>query len=738
MRVRSLLLGCVSVLSLAGVSAAQVQSAGNSAGAEKVETVVVTASKTGAQSVLTAPLSVQVLSGEELKDKHITDVHDLITTAVPGASEEEQIGVFIRDYALRGSGAGGGIGDPMIGYYIDDTAWSVPNSQQAPALRLIDIDRVEVLRGPYGTLYGQGAMGGIMIFHTRNPNLDHMTVDADVSIAGMQNAGGLNRTAEGAISIPLIDGKLALRVSGGYDYLAGWASVYSDDPVTGPPTTLVARHANDVTQDDIRAVLLWQPNDKFSARLQFMTFGGYQHYSTQIQSVSPAFLSGYGDFKGYEYAHSHLYSATLQYDFDFATLTSSSSYMRTGGEDLYALFPFASLDQGGAKQGLSYRPGNYNAQEELRLASATGGPLHWVVGMFYQDARSNYWFKIPAFAYNTQTTITTRNWSTYGEVSYDLFGGKLVPLVGLRYFTDDRSFNTNNNPGNPGATIVTGGTKPSVSTWRVNLSYHPSDDLTVYFNTGTGFRSPIMQSAVQVVALHGVGIDGQLALKPDSDISYELGVKGKLADLNMDFAANVYWLAYKNFQVGVQTATVAAFANLGTARTEGVDLQLNWYPVDGLTFGFTGNLNRSVYGQVDPSVAAAAGGAFIAKPGGQMLNTPGYSARFDAGYVKEIGDGYTFHVNADAVPMAKRINQLGIYSAAFTMFDGAIGVSYGKYDFELFGQNLTDERGPYYIRALSATNPPAGYNPGVGTGPKNMLVGPNPRTIGIRASLNMD
>ena len=724
MRVRSLLLGCVSVLSLAGVSAAQVQSAGNSAGAEKVETVVVTASKTGEQSVLTAPISVQVLSGEELKAKHITDVHDLITTAVPGASEEEQIGIFIRDYALRGSGAGGGIGDPMIGYYIDDTAWSVPNSQMGPALRLVDIDRVEVLRGPYGTLYGQGAMGGIMIFHTRNPNLDHMTVDADASLAGMQNAGGLNYTTEGAISIPLIEGSLALRISGGYDYQAGYASVYSGD-ATGTP---VARHANDVKQEDLRAVLLWQPNDKFSARLQFMTFGGYQHYSTQLQSVSPAALTNWGDIKGYEYAHSHLYSATLQYDFDFATLTSASSYLRTGGEDLYALYPTVGLDQGGAKQGLPYRPGTYNAQEELRLASATGGPLHWVVGMFYQDARSNYWFKIPAFAYNTQTTINTRNWSTYGEVSYDLFGGKLVPLVGLRYFTDDRSFNTNDNPGSSTANVVTGSTKPSVATWRVNLSYHPSDDMTVYFNSGTGFRSPIMQSAVQVVALNSVGIDGQLALKPDSDISYELGIKGRLANFNMDYSANVYWLAYKNFQVGVQTPTVSAFANLGTARTEGADLQLNWYPIDGLTLGFTGNINRSVYGKVDPQVANYAGGAVIA-PGKQMLNTPGYSARFDIGYETKIGDGYTLHTNASATPMAKRKDQFAEYSAAFTLFNAAVGVSVGKYDFELFGENLSDERGPYYVRTAE--------DPAVAS-PKVMEVGPNPRTIGIRASLKMD
>jgi outer membrane receptor protein involved in Fe transport len=272
---------------------------------------------------------------------------------------------------------------------------------------------------------------------------------------------------------------------------------------------------------------------------------------------------------------------------------------------------------------------------------------------------------------------------------------------------------------------VKGSTKPGVSTWRVNLSYHPINDMTVYFNAGTGFRSPIMQSAVQVAALNGVGINGQLALKPDSNISYELGIKGRLASLNMDYSANVYWLAYKNFQTGVQTPTVAAFANLGTARTEGVDLQLNWYPVDGLTLGVTGNINRSVYGQVDPNVAAASGGTFIAHPGGQMLNTPGYSARFDVGYETDIGNGYKLHTNAAAIPTAKRINQYGEYSTPFTLFNAGIGVSFGKYNVELFGENLSDARGPYYIRARAPN-------------PKDMLVGPNPRTIGIRASANFE
>ncbi len=710
MRSRTWLFGCASLLALSGAAMAE----------EQLETVVITASKAGAQSILSAPISVQAISDTELKAKHITDIHDLVTTAVPGASEEEQIGIFIRDYAMRGSGAGGGIGDSMIGYYIDDTAWSIPNTQNAPALRLIDVERVEVLRGPYGTLYGSGAMGGIMIFHTKNPDLNRMTLTADAGLSTMQNAGGLNYTTEGAVSVPLVDGKLALRVSGGYNYQAGYASVYAG-AATGTPT---ARHANDVHQDDLRAVLLWQPDDDFSARFQFWTFGGYQNYSTQIQNMRPAELINWGNIKGFEYAHSHIYSLSLNYDLDWATLTSATSYFRTGGENNYALFPTVALDQGGSTKDHKWLPGTFSFQQEVRLASNAKGPLHWVAGMYYQDGRSLYWYQIPAFNLSAATNVNTKNWSTFGEVSYDLFGGELVPLVGIRYFSDDRSFKSIANPGGATPSTVTGSTSPAVSTWRANLGWHPSDNFTMYFNAGTGFRSPIMQSQPQVAALQSVGINGSLALKPDSDISYELGIKGRLAAFNLDYATSVYWLAYKNFQTGVQTPQVAAFANLGTARTEGIDLELHWYPIEGLTLGFTGNINRSVYGQVDPSVAAASGGTFIARPGGQMLNTPGYSARFDVGYETSIGDGYTLYSNAAAIPTAKRINQYGVYSAAFTLFNASLGVRYGKYDVELFGENLSDERGPYYIRVLNS--------------PKTMEVGPNPRTIGIRAGLNFD
>lgn len=715
MRMKSAVLGCASMVVLMGPAMAQ----------EQFETVVVTATKGIAQKLLEAPMSVQVLSDEELKTKNIVDINDLVTTAIPGASEEEQIGNFIRVYAIRGSGAGGGVGDAMIGYYIDDAAWSIPNSQGAPALRMIDIDRVEVLRGPYGTLYGAGAMGGTMIFHTKNPSLEKMTVNADASFAGMQNANTLDYSLEGAISVPLIEGELGLRVSGGYNYQPGFASVYSGD-ITGTPA---ARHANDIRQEDIRAVLLWQPTDKFSARFQFWAFGGYQNYSTQMQSVSPAALTNWGDIKGFEKSFSHLYSASLTYEMEGVSITSSTSYMRNAYENLYALYPTIGLDQGGVTENGKF-PGTYSLQEELRASSTTPGPLHWVAGFYYQDARSLYWYNLSAFGLSAATNVNTHNWSTFGEISYELFGGKLVPLFGLRYYSDSRSFTSISNPFGTSQTTVWGQAKPGVTTWRANLSWHATDDVTVFFNTGTGFRSPIMQSAGQVTSLQADNIDGQFTLKPDTVISYEVGVKGMLRQFNIDYALSGYWLSYKNFQTGVNTtAGISAFANLGTARSEGIDLELHWYPLQGLSLGFAGNINRSVYGDIDPKVAGLQSNGFDVHKGGQMLNTPGYSARFDIGYETEIGDGFSFYSNAAAVPTAKRVNEYGAHSTPYTLFNTTIGIRFGRYDLALFGENLSDERGPYYVR--TNTDPTK-------ASPKVMIVGPNPRTIGIRASFNFD
>src|SRR6478735_6014193 len=135
------------------------------------DAIVVTAQKIGAQSLQKVPLAIQVFSGEELKERNIETIGDLVSS-VPGAQEGFRQSNGSRFYNLRGNVTQNG--DSPIGYYLDDTPFIVTNFGIAPPVRFLDMERVEVLRGPQGTLYGQGSSGGVFIFHTRDPNLDEI------------------------------------------------------------------------------------------------------------------------------------------------------------------------------------------------------------------------------------------------------------------------------------------------------------------------------------------------------------------------------------------------------------------------------------------------------------------------------------------------------------------------------------------------------------------------------------
>lgn len=157
-----------------GSAIAQTDDAGaEAAPAEKeyqLSTITVTAAKSGEQELQSVPLAIQAFNAEDLKTKNINTIDDLIS-AVPGAYEGQRQSVASRSYNLRGAGGSNANGDSPIGYYLDDVPFIVTNFGIAPPVRFLDMERVEVLRGPQGTLYGQGSSGGVFIFHTRDPNL---------------------------------------------------------------------------------------------------------------------------------------------------------------------------------------------------------------------------------------------------------------------------------------------------------------------------------------------------------------------------------------------------------------------------------------------------------------------------------------------------------------------------------------------------------------------------------------
>lgn len=704
MTTKPMLTSCASLLSLCFPAHAADTTAPADSG-PAAQTVYVTANKGQPQILVEAPMSVQAFSGKELAAKNVHKIDDLIT-AVPGASQSEQLGEFNRTYSIRGSGSGGGAGDAMLGYYVDDTPFVTPNLQIAPPLRLMDIQQVEVLRGPYGTLYGQGAMGGTMIFRTKNPSLKAVTGDLETYVADVKGSSGASYGAAAAVSIPLIEGKLGLRLSGGGDFRAGWADVYAGAPTGAPRAT----DANKMHKGDARAVLLWLPNEDLRVRLQYMHFGGKQDYTQEMASVSPAYFANYGAVDGYEKSSNDLYGVSVEYDLGFANLTSATGYTSFDLTNLSGLLaPFVGNGR------LFNRFQGHSVTQELRLASTAAGPLHWVGGLYYNKAESDIGydvdFEVPIINTIGSTNIGTRNTSVFGEVSYDLFGGKLVPLLGLRRYRDDRTFH--GTTVTPAPSSSTGGAKPAVTTWRANLAYHPDRDATVYFNAGTGFRGGIVQAPLQVAALRADGIIVDQALQPDRMKNLEVGIKGALRGARLTYEINAYRLLYTNIQSGLATSIgLSANATLGDATMKGLDFSLQWEPLKGLSLGLSGDRNWSTYDRVNPLVAQGIGA--VVRDGGQLINTPKYTARFDIGYTTPLNAAWAFYSNASASRIASRLNQGGASTAEFNLFDGNIGLRGARYETEIYGQNLGDAHGPWSIR-----------RPG-------FIAGPTPRTVGVR------
>jgi outer membrane receptor protein involved in Fe transport len=679
----------------------------SSSGTTDDQDIVVTALKSGAERLTRVPMAIQAFTGATLKERNVRDGADLIQL-IPGAAQTQEIGAGYRIFSFRGSGAGGPIGDGLVGYYLDDTPFGVPNNQSAPPLNYFDIDRVEVLRGPQGTLYGQGSSAGTIIYHTKNPDLREVTEAGEAEISTTRDASKINYRAAAAISIPLVTDTLALRVSGGYDYRAGTADIYAGAP-TGTPTK---RNANDVVAKDIQAVLLWQPDNLTTVRLRAWYFSTDQDYLNVLNSVNPPYAAYQGDVVGYDRRRAEYFSGTITRALGNFTLTNATSYQKSlpsgfqVGLNLGAPLGIGTLTNGGDAK---------NFVNELRIATSAGGPLHGVAGVFYQNATGLYTFNLnfPTLKLGGNTITKTENVAVFSEVSYDLFGGKLVPLVGLRYFNDTRKADSLSN-----GTHVLSSANPEAVTWRANLAYYPDQNWMLFFNAGTGFRSGILQSQAQADAVTADGIPSGVSLTPDKLRNLEIGAKGSLFDGALRVAVSLYDIKYTNIQSAYTTSIgLSAFANLGNGSTRGVDIETTWKtPLKGLVLSVIGNLNeakytnvRAAYVATDPRVAN----------GTRLLNTPPFNWRGDVTYDHDIG-GYDFFATASATAVGRArngdatVNTLNPYE----LYRAAAGVRFDRYEVRVFADNLSDYRGP-----TSANGP-------------TLLAGPRPRTIGVTFRLN--
>ena len=502
--------------------AAAALAAGADAGTDALAEIVVTAEKTS-EPLSKVPISISALSGAALEDEHISDYSDL-SRAVPNLSFTSFGGPGQDNIEIRGVSSQAG--SATTGIYLDDVPINVLNLYTTGATepRFFDIDRVEVLRGPQGTIYGASSMGGTIHFVSNQPNLSEYSGSVHSSVGGTQG-GGVNYQGDSVVNLPLIDGVAALRLGALYDHESGWIDRVSPDGAT------VARDINDENTTVVRATLEWRPNEALTvipaAFLQRIDTGGQDLFGlAQPEFESPTLIP---ETARDEFA---ITSLTLKYDFGWSDLTSISGYFwrrddrNIDGTFYDSVYLGSILQQqfgyGGAAIGALPAPVQFNTninqvQQEIRLASKPPGAddhWSWIGGLYYSRTRTGLLDNehIPG--------LTSTFESTYGNTPQNLIGAsfpadliyyafsefvntqkaifgqatyKITPdlklTAGARYekATEDLAFETNG--------YFAGGTPPfsgaangGATTPKAVISYDLSSTSMIYASAAEGYR----------------------------------------------------------------------------------------------------------------------------------------------------------------------------------------------------------------------------------------------------------
>jgi outer membrane receptor protein involved in Fe transport len=516
-----------------------------------LEEIVVTAEKR-ASTVQDTAISITAVSGADLAARGIVDFSSL-AAETPGISMRDN-GPGQTEFEMRGMTSSGG-NSPTVGFYLDDVPMTSPAQAQNGKVvidpSLYDLNRAEMLRGPQGTLYGSGSMGGTVKLITNQPDPQGFHVSGEATVSST-DGGGFNYTVNGMLNLPLIDNQMALRLVGTDSHTSGWIDriVESDFPLpvaSGSQTgwsrgdVLGGTVSHDYTQSNAehlagaRGTLLWQVSDNFTLTptvfYQRVTQDGPSAYDSD-----PGTMAHYEPFDIAEpYSDQFTLEAlTANYkasSFDITSVTAHWTRTSTQTQDTSEAFqnPFTCITvianfplcngnmpfygangaASGPVVGTETDPSS-QFSEELRIASHADGPLNGVAGVFYSDFKSQWQLNTQSannLSYGdfgtgapaTSTTVWGLNepahitqWALFGEGTWSITPA-LKATVGARVFsyTSDLSMYFA-GWGSPLGAAVPSTTDVSQSSTgldpKLNLSYEFSKDLMVYATAAKGFR----------------------------------------------------------------------------------------------------------------------------------------------------------------------------------------------------------------------------------------------------------
>ncbi|USI77956.1 MULTISPECIES: TonB-dependent receptor [unclassified Sphingopyxis] len=699
--------------------------------------IIVTATRR-AERIQDVPISISAFSQEELTEKGIVG-YEGIGRETPGVVLNKPTANF-NNFTARGIATNGYNANlqSSVAIYIDELPVSTIGNTTVVDPNLFDVERVEFLRGPQGTLFGSGSLSGAMRILQKTPDLNDFDVSALVDL-GLTGSDSFRQRYNAMVNVPIVDDKLALRVVGFYRDEEG----YLDNVGTG------VKNSNTLIDYGGRATLLWRPTDRLSIKL----LGSYEYSNPKDSSLtSPSLgrnkrISDEPDrFTGKQF----IANATIDYEFDFAKLTSSSTYSDFDQRfyvDLAGTFAPGSFPGAPIAFGLDADAYDKVFVQETRLASTLDGPFQFVVGGFYLDRRRDvdYFYRsnlaflaarnmtgLPDKYFQKQYThslskelagfgeltyrFSDKFWLTggmrYGETSAQGFteaGGYLATAFGFNYYDYALlGLPANFTTFTPYAAVEGVKAKGSKPSWKASATFKPSDALTTYATFSTGFRAPIVNAFAGRPSL----VDPNDLVIPygassDDLKSYEVGAKGRWLGGRVSMNVAFYQIDWSNIQAQANRVSdsVQFATNIGAARSKGFEFEVGVVPATGWAIGFNGAYNDAKITKLSPEEAAISGAVL-----GHRLSAPRIQG---SAYMS-----YSFKLATDVDAMlAVNAQHIGSYNSSFPNTPGrptvplstfgktdaysnvnlSFGLKKGDISAQLYVENLFDDHSITYI-----------------------------------------
>ncbi len=682
--------------------------AAQEARAENIADEIVVTARRREESVRDVPAAVTALSGERLQELNATNFDDF-ATHVPGLSYQSN-GTGQSFIVIRGVTTGGAQPNSATSVYIDDvpigSSSSFGYARNVLDLNLFDLQRIEVLRGPQGTLYGANALGGLLKYVTNAPDLSGPAAQAEVELSSTRNADRPSYLGALAVNVPMVTDRLGIRADAIRQREAG----FIDDPSRG------LEGIGRSTFESYRVSLLGRPTPDISIRLTALN---QKVSSNGIRTVDRDYLTQEPTSRRYDQTFLSdspfsyqlgLYSGVLSWDLGPAEFSSITAY-----QDVDVLFEgdtsrtFAFLFGTGdtvAYHGVLENIVNKFTQE-FRLVSSRNRVLEWIVGMYYTNENTRQsgglfddfdpnglFFGLPLLTYD----IPTRYREIAGYVNGTIhFTDRFDLTLGARYSYDRQRYQQNfigllTDPNNPFGVLTRGAnSKENVTTYLFNPQYRFNDRHMIYARVSSGYRP----GGPNYLALDVQGNPiGETSFDADTLWSYEVGIKGQLLNDRISYDIAAYHIDWSNIQLVVVRGGLSLIGNSNNAKITGVEAAFVIRPVDGLTLDASAVYTNARLGADDPDLDAEEGAPLPLSPRFAAAVTATYERPIRAGMTGVLSASYRFVGRRHAGFAGSAVRPDYILDA-YNIVDLNAGLRFARdYEVNLFVKNLFNTEGP--------------------------------------------